>query len=412
MITFDSNRDAQYCQDEFSHSPLVTELEDMFVSIPYKHLLDTIMTERTRAFSPLGRPGYLLEPLLRGVLASYYLGLKSTAHIVRRLQEDTILAVICGFDPRDIPHRSTFSRFKKKLSRFQDLVDQCLNQMTSELKSLLPGFGEVVAVDSTPVRSHSNPSKKSISDTQAGWIAKGGSGKNKDWRFGYRLHMVVDANSELPISKKLTLAKVQDMQEILPLLRETKKRLPWFAPDVVLADKGYDSGDNCYGIVKEFDASPVIPLSPKTKEPPPEITGSPAAPHCPAGLPLIYRSWDKKKGLQYACSAKTGRVTCPMEKECGLKTVWVRPVHDYRRFGYKVKRGTQEWGKQYRKRGAIERAYSRLKLTRRLEGHCFRGFDSVNIHATLSVLVMQSVALMKARKGLNNELRVCVRPVG
>ena len=389
----------------------MTELEDLFVSIPYKHLLDTIMSERTRAFSPLGRPGYLLEPLLKGVLASYYLGLKSTAHIVRRLQEDTILAVTCGFDPRDIPHRSTFSRFKKKLSRYQDLVNQCLDQMTTELKSLLPRFGEVIAVDSTPVCSHSNPNKKPVSDPEAGWIAKGGSGKNKEWRFGYRLHMVIDANFELPISKKLTLAKVQDVQEMLPLLRETKKRLTWFDPAVVTADKGYDSGDNYYCIVREFDASPIIPLSPKTKQPAPEITGSPAAPYCPAGLSLIYRSWDNKKGIQYACPARAGRSICPMAMECGLKTVWVRPVHDYRRFGYRIKRGTKGWSELYRQRGSIERVYSRLKQTRRLEDHCFRGFDSINIHATLSVLVLQSVALMKAREGLNDELRVCVRKV-
>jgi len=346
------------------------------------------------------------------MLASYYLNLESIAHIVRRLQEDTILTVTCGFDPRDIPHRSTFSRFKKKLSENQDLVDQCLDYMTSELKSLLLGFGEVVAVDSTPVRSHSNPGKRYISDLEAGWIAKGGANKHKDWRFGYRFHMVVDAATELPISKELTLSKVQDMQEILPLLRETKKRLPWFAPDVVLADKGYDSGDNCYGIVKEFDASPVIPLSPKTKEPPPEITGSPAAPYCPARLPLIYRSWDKNKGIQYACPAKVGRVVCPLAQECGLKMVWVRPVHDYRRFGYRIKRGTKEWEEQYRKRGSIERAYSRLKQTRRLEGHCFRGFESINTHATLSVLVMQAVALAKVKVGEMDDIRACVRQVG
>ncbi len=389
----------------------MTELEDLFVSIPYKHLLDTIMSERTRAFSPLGRPGYLLEPLLKGVLASYYLGLKSTAHIVRRLQEDTILAVACGFDPRDIPHRSTFSRFKKKLSKYQDLVDQCLNQMTSELRTLLPGFGEVVAVDSTPVRSHCNPNKQLVSDPEAGWIAKGGSGKNKDWRFGYRLHMVVDANFELPISKKLTLAKVQDVQEMLPLLRETKKRLPWFDPDVILADKGYDSGDNCYGIVKEFDASPVIPLSPKTKEPPPEITGSPAAPYCPARLPLIYRSWDKNKGIQYQCPARARRTVCPMLIECQLKMIWVRPVHDYRRFGYRVKRGTEEWTKLYRLRGSIERSYSRLKQTRRLEEHHFRGFNSINIHTTLSIIVMQSIAVSKIRAGNIGDVRLCVRVI-
>ena len=412
MTTFYANNNNEYCQAELIQSPIVTELEGIFASIPYKHLLDTIVSERIRAFSPLGRPGYLLESLLKGILASYYLNLESTTHLVRRLQEDTILAVTCGFHPHDIPHRSTFSRLKKKLSFYQGLVDQCLNQMTTELKSLLPGFGEMVAVDSTPIRSHSNPNKQHVSDPEAGWIAKGGSGKNKEWRFGYRFHTVIDTSLELPISKKLTLAKVQDVQEMLPLLRETKQSLPWFDPGVIIADKGYDSGDNCYGIVQEFDASPVIPLSPKTKEPPPEITGSPAAPYCPARLPLIYRSWDKNKGIQYACPAKVGRVVCPLAQECGLKMVWVRPVHDYRRFGYRVKRGTEQWVRLYRKRGTIERTYSRLKQTRRLESHCFRGFESINTHATLSVLVMQSVALTKAKKGQLDELRACVRRVG
>jgi len=224
--------------------------------------------------------------------------------------------------------------------------------------------------------------------------------------------MVVDAISELPISKKLTLAKVQDVQEMLPLLRETRNGLPWFNPDVVTADKGYDSGDNYQGIVQEFDANPIIPLSAKRESPPPEITGSPAAPYCPAGLSLIYRSWDKKKGIQYACPAKAGRAICHMAEECGLKTVWIRPVRDYRRFGYRIKRGTEEWTESYRKRGAIERVNSRLKQTRRLEAHCFRGFNSINIHATLSVLVMQSIALSKARAGQMDELRVCVRQVG
>ena len=219
MTTYYANNNEEYCQAEFGQSPVVPELEDIFASIHYEDLLDAILSERIRAFSPLGRLGCSLEPLLKGVLASLYLNLKSNAHLVRRLQEDPILAITCGFDPRDIPHRSTFSRFQKKLSKHQVLVDRCLNQMTSELRTLLPGFGEVVAIDSTPVRSHCNPNKRPLSDPEAGWIAKGGSGKNKDWRFGYRLHMIVDANSELPISKKYSHCSGKLGRDYLGLLQ-------------------------------------------------------------------------------------------------------------------------------------------------------------------------------------------------
>ena len=63
-------------------------------------------------------------------------------------------------------------------------------------------------------------------------------------------------------------------------------------------------------------------------------------------------------------------------------------------------------------RGSIERVYSRLKQTRRLEVHCFRKFDSINTQVTLSVLVMQAIALAKVKGGQIDKVRVCVRQVG
>jgi len=403
--------------DSTQHDPcqgLAEELDGIFASIPYKDLLRALVSERVRSFSPLGRPGYSLEAMLKGILAGYYLCLKSTADIVRRLQEDSTLALFCGFNSEvPIPHRTSFSRFIKKLRKCQNLVDQCLNVMTSELKSLLPDFGKIVIVDSTPVPSYSNPNRKGkpVSDQEAGWIAKGGSGKNIQWVFGYRLHLAVDAKYELPIGKKQTLAQVQDIQMMIPLLNETKQSLQWFSPDVVMGDKGYDSHNNYEGVVKDFEADPIIPLAAKSKEPPPLVTGSPAAPYCPGGLPLIYRSWDKNQGLQYQCPEKAGKACCPMLFKCPLKIIWVRPIHDYRRFGYRVKRGTEEWKELYHQRVGVERCISRLKETRRLEDHCFRGFERINIHSTLSVLVMQAVALAKAKVGQIEQVRLCGRQI-
>lgn len=383
----------------------------MFACVPYRSLLDTLIAEKTRAFSPLGRPGYSTDSLLRAILASFHLHIGNTAALVRRLREDPILAVTCGLDPRDIPSRSTLSRFQKKLGEHGDLVHQCMAPIGGELKSALPGFGTNVVVDSTPVPSYSNPDKRIVSDPEAGWIAKGGAEKHKTWVFGYRLHLVVDADYELPIACTFSLAKTQDMQAMLPLLRKARSLLPWFSPEAVIADKGYDSGDNHESIVQEFDASPIIPLSARAGGPPHEITGSSAAPCCPKGFPLIYRSWDKKKGVQYSCPARAGRVVCPITHDCSLKVVWVRPVHDFRRFGHRIKRGTQEYEELYDKRPAIERVNGRLKNHRRLESHCFRGFDGISIHGTLAVLVMQAMALAKVRAGRIDEVRRCVTPV-
>jgi IS5 family transposase len=264
-------------------SPLVEELEGIFASIPYQELLDAILKERTRAFSPLGRFGYPLEWLLKGVVASHYLGVKSTAAIVRRLQEDEVLAVTCGFNPDEIPHRTIFSRFIGKLRRFQPLLDACLNQITTELRAFLPGFGDIVAVDSTPVRSHSNPNKNPVSDPQAGWIVKEGDGEHKEWHFGYKLHLITCVKHELPVYKKQTKADVQDVEFLLPLLQEAKQVLPWFAPGAVIADRGYDSHDNFEGVVKDFQADPIIQITAKGGGSVPEVSGTPAAPKCAPG---------------------------------------------------------------------------------------------------------------------------------
>jgi hypothetical protein len=161
-------------------------------------------------------------------------------------------------------------------------------------------------------------------------------------------------------------------------------------------------------IVEEFDAEPIIKHA---KRPEYELTGSPAAPICPGGVPMIYRSWDKKKGLQYECAERAGRAICSLAQGCGIKTTWIKPVKDYRQFGYRIKRGSKEFQEFYRKRVAAERCNSRLKETRRLAKHQFREFERISVHATLSVLAMMAIALSRAKFGQFGEVRMCGRRV-
>ena len=415
-IVYDSgkglNSQAKNDQVREAKSPITAELERIFSVIPYHSLLAEMEDAKTHLVGVAGRPNYYHpESLLRAILASYYLGLKSTAAIVRRLQEDPILAVTCGLNPNNIPHRSTFSLFNKKLTKHQDTLNKYLDILSSCLKSALPDYGKVLAVDSTPVRSHSNPDKKPVSDAEADWIAKGGSSK-KDWSFGYKLHAVIDTNSEMPICTILTSAKISDTEYILPLLRETSRRLPWFKPEIVTADKGYDSTKNYQQIAEEFDASPVIPKRVYSKVSQVIMDDSSQTPKCIGGLQLTRLWHHKDKGTQYACPARSGKTGCPLSQECGLKTKWIKDGYIYRDYGYRILRGSEEWTQAYHKRSAAERVFSRLKQTRRLESHCFRGFTMINLHATLSVLTMQAVALVKVQSGLVSNVRDCVRHVG
>jgi hypothetical protein len=103
-------------REEALSSTLGRQLERIFDSMPYQALLEGVVRERTRASSPLGRLGYPLESLMNSVVASFYLGNKSTADIVRELEYNSDLALICGFNPSpeddDLPQTDGIDRRK------------------------------------------------------------------------------------------------------------------------------------------------------------------------------------------------------------------------------------------------------------------------------------------------------------
>ena len=399
MTIYNDNENELHCQ-----SPLAEELTEIFDSVPFQKLV-----KRLRAYRWTGRPGYNPETMLKAVLVGYYKAIGTLAELARYLEDHSEIASVCGFREDELtPSRSSFSRFISRLSKHQDLLDESLKIMADGFKDLLPDFGKVVAIDSTSVPTYSNPDNEPISDPEAGWIVREGS-ERKQWEFGYRLHLIVDANWELPIAEAITLAEDNEKKATLPLLCKAKDTLPWFKPGAVIADKAYDKYDHYQAIVKDFDAEPIIK---HVKHSDYELTGLPAAPICPSGLPLIYRSWDSKKGLQYECPERAGRAICPLALGCTIKTTWIKPVKDYRQFGYHIKRGSEEWQALYRKRVAVERCNSRLKETRRLAKHQFRGFERISVHATLAVLAMMAVALSKAKRGQLEEVRLCARKIG
>jgi len=172
-----------------SYTPLSTELDEIFNCIPYQKLINAMLDAKTKLISPLGRPGYSLEALIKAYLAGYILGVKSTNDLIRRLQENPVLALICGFDiTKPLPHRTTFNRFFNKLTKYQGLVDECLAEVASRLHEIIPDFGEIIAIDTTPIHSHSHPNKNPISDPEAGFVYKGGAQGKYKWGFGYYFH--------------------------------------------------------------------------------------------------------------------------------------------------------------------------------------------------------------------------------
>ena len=102
------------------------------------------------------------------------------------------------------------------------------------------------ATSESMIKTNSNQNRTTIAnDAEVDWgfrhsvRAWGGGGGGEEWVFGYNAHVVADANYGIPLAVAVTLGNQSDTNYLTPLVEETGQR-----PDVVIADRGYDSAPN------------------------------------------------------------------------------------------------------------------------------------------------------------------------
>nr|WP_240503464.1 transposase [Natranaerobius trueperi] len=145
--------------------------------------------------------------MLRALLASPSEGINEFSELSTRLKQDIRFRYCCGFGISDeIPSVSTFSRVFAKITEkglmeqlFYDLVGACYQEGIID--------GTTITIDSTTIDAYEKKQPKSKqSSTNANWGAKFDSFKNKITWFGYKSHLAVDAESELPTALEVTPA--------------------------------------------------------------------------------------------------------------------------------------------------------------------------------------------------------------
>ena len=233
-----------------------------------------------------------------------------------------------------------------------DLVEACFVQVTNRLKEMLPDLGNEVAIDSTVVRSHCAPHRRRVSDPEASWTVKNttqAKAGGKEWRHGYKLHMVADANHGLPLAQIITTAKVHDSPMLPVVMGLAQVQHGWFWPGAVMADRGYDAASNHEYLL----AQGILPI------------------------------------IQIRRNAKTKNV----------------------RMNGALPRDSERWEELYTKRQAIERVFKSMKESRRLEQHCVRGLRQITLHSLMSVLTFQATALVRVLAGQREDMRWMVRRV-
>jgi len=164
--------------------------------------------------------------MLAALLVRYLRGLGSYRDLEDFLAKDHFWARKCGFDERT-PDQSSFSRFLSSLDvRTMDTINRILFEELQRAGVI----GDTWTIDSTLLEA-------SRKDLEAAW---GRDDINKRFVWGYKVHAIVDAESELPIQIMASPANINDCSLAVPLLTRAATNLR-SVPRFVIADKAYDS---------------------------------------------------------------------------------------------------------------------------------------------------------------------------
>ena len=347
-----------------------------------------------------GADGYDPISLFKAQLLIYLGEVKSDRKLVDALRYNGRLCFLCGFNFLRTPTNGTFSIFRDRLgeSTFYEILHNLIAQaITLEIIE-----GKDTAIDSTHVWAYSNraghktcqcPGKcncpKTFSDTDARWGAK-----NKDYFFfGYKVHLMVDAKSQLPLEVRVTSGEKADSPLAKPLLEGSLKKHPQVKIETNSMDSAYDDYKNYNFAINEAHIAPIIALNLRTGVNLQSLRSlnlsKDGSYHCKGDFKMIYSGFDKKRSrFKYRCPAALGKCECPLRWDCSKsaygRIVYLKPDDDYRLIG-PIPRGTKIWNKKFDKRTSVERAFAEEKGSHKLNDIRVRSLPKVTIHVYLSL---------------------------
>ncbi|ADD03131.1 transposase IS4 family protein [Thermoanaerobacter italicus Ab9] len=362
-----------------------TRLEKIFSALDYSNVLTLLPKQKE-----LGRKGYSKEAMFLAIIAMRIENIKTIAALVKRLKTDPVFRFNCGFNVLgSIPSESTFSRFLTLLSE-SEVFQKIFETLVLKAKALGIIDGANVAIDSSEYESYDKAIPKSkIQDNgqNPNWGSKKDTNGNQIKWFGYKLHIAVDTESELPLAIEVTPANVYDSTMAIPLMESIKNIYgDTFTIKNYLMDKGYDVKEIYRKVYKELKAQAIIPINPRGSYAPPEGLDENAVPVCSMGYSMVYWGYD---GIhhKFRCPHVTGKVDCPYGSYwCSTSSyglVVKQKIDDDPRLFTFPHRCTHKWKKLYDKRTSVERCFSRLKEHLGLKNLMLKGIKKAKLHAYL-----------------------------
>jgi Transposase DDE domain/Transposase domain (DUF772) len=416
-------------QDNAQNLGDLERLKLVIEALPDQKLICTLSDLRGN-----GRNDYPIAAMWNSILAGIVFEHTSIESVRRELSRNAQLREMCGFNPllgvESVPSKSAYNRFLKSLLAQEHLVRGMFDCLVKELAILFPNFGTNLAGDGKAIHSFGKPSKKEDGDKrreeEADWGVKKYCGVDKDgkaWEkvkswFGFRLHLLVEADAELPISYEITKASVSEQ----PIMREMFAELDNIHPELIqrckhaMFDKGYDSKENICDLWKKYSIKPIIDIrnmwkdgeqtkqikSKKVKNVTYNYKGTVFC-HCPKTgeiRQMAYSGFEKKREtLKYTCPALAYGIGCKGAANCPIYQQSIRiPLKEDSRIFTPVARSSYKWKVLYNKRTSVERVNSRIDVSFGFERHYIRGLQKMKLRCGLALCVMLAIAVGRLRQ--------------
>ena len=416
-------------------------LELVLSSMLDEHLMLVLEAERKGR-----RDDYPIRSTWNTLIAGIVFGHESIESLRRELLRNGELRDVCGLESakgeKSVPKPSVYTNFLHKLFRHQELIDGMFDKLVEDLHELLPDFGKRLAVDSKKLESYSVGKKEPSlsSDPEADWGSKTYKGVKRDgtfWErvknwFGYKIHLVVDSEYELPVAFEVTKASVNDSQWLLPMVEHLKERHLRLLEqtEYLSGDKGYDSAKNNEILWDNYGIKPVIDIRAMWSDEPElyrPISDELDNIFYDEKGKVFCRRFSKKEDvenycrmafdgyeksrncLKYLCPSKTYGIECTNMSECRYGRVVRVSLDKDRRIFTPVARSSYKWKNEYKHRTAIERVNSRIDMSFGFEKHYIRGLKKMRFRVGMALVVMLAMAVGRIKANQAENMRSLVK---
>ena len=425
----------------------VNDLGDLErLQLVIEHLPDQKLIKILQQSRKNGRNKNPIVAMWNSLLAGVVFQHSSVESLRRELSRNAQLRELCGFDPLKgasaIPSKSAYNRFIASIIKNNNLIDEMFNELVKELSRLLPNFGKELAFDSKAISSYGQRHSKREGDHRgehdADWGKKTYRGNREDgttWEkvkswFGFKLHLIVDANYELPVAMEVTKASQPDVVEIKEMFPKMEEQHPELleACENGIGDRGYDDTTLISSLWDKYKIKSVIDIRNMWKDGETTRTFEKGHHqyknishdykgtifcHCPKTgevRKMAYGGFEKDRGtLKYVCPALQYGIECKGASQCPVRKGIRISIEEDRRLFTPIARSSYKWKVIYNKRSSVERVNSRIETSFGFGSHYIRGITKMKVQCGIALCVMLAMALGRAKQNKQELIRSLVK---